>query len=493
MPRSLRDRVLALSERQQLALLFGVAFLLRLAYGLTRLELPEINDMGVYDDLAMSIINGTAYTSALEPDFRSFRAPGYPYFLAAVFSFFGHAALPVVIIQSALSAATCLFVYAIGRDLVNRFVGLVAAGLSAVDAEMIHWSRELITETLYIFLLVLLVYTFNRMRRAPTRGWGVAVGLLLGASALVRPNVLLLIPFLALYGWFGFDIERRQRLILAAIVAAIFCLVLTPWTVRNYRIHDAFVPIATIGGSSLYGSVPPEAKPGQEVVVWRFLERGLHILPNGYDMMYRLFGVPEPPSNLAFDPAEFDEVALSNQGRDHYLAYVRDHPGDYARLLITKASLIFNPLPPVYAPITRSDFGFGEADVIVRYYVCAFILVAFVFGAVGVVSTFDLRSPALLLHAVLAYHIVFQLLFRPALRYFLPGLVLCSIFTAAGAWALRNWRSRLAENPESARPRMATAGVLALAVLANSAYQMFGLRGDIVAHDWSVIVRLFSS
>ena len=89
MSSSLRDRALALSERQQLALLFGAAFLLRLAYGLTRLELPEINDMGVYDDLAMSIIHGTPYTSALEPDFRSFRAPGYPYFLAMIFALFG--------------------------------------------------------------------------------------------------------------------------------------------------------------------------------------------------------------------------------------------------------------------------------------------------------------------------------------------------------------------------------------------------------------------
>lgn len=36
-----------------------------------------------------------------------------------------------------------------------------------------------------------------------------------------------------------------------------FCLALTPWTIRNYKLHGVFMPVASYGGYILYGSNHP--------------------------------------------------------------------------------------------------------------------------------------------------------------------------------------------------------------------------------------------
>ncbi|MFZ1058686.1 MAG: hypothetical protein WAP47_05795, partial [Candidatus Rokuibacteriota bacterium] len=44
-----------------------------------------------------------------------------------------------------------------------------------------------------------------------------------------------------------------------------FALILAPWTLRNYRVHGAFIPVATQLGASLYASYNPNPPEG-----WKF-------------------------------------------------------------------------------------------------------------------------------------------------------------------------------------------------------------------------------
>lgn len=44
--------------------------------------------------------------------------------------------------------------------------------------------------------------------------------------------------------------RARRGLCLAALLALGAALVITPWTVRNYAVFNAFVPIGTISGRS---------------------------------------------------------------------------------------------------------------------------------------------------------------------------------------------------------------------------------------------------
>ena len=83
--------------------------------------------------------------------------------------------------------------------------------------------------------------------REGTRAWPwAATGVAIGALAMLRPEYLLFVlvlPLLPLLPWRrGSPEGRRRRLGLAALMAGCACLVVLPWTIRNYVAFERLVP-----------------------------------------------------------------------------------------------------------------------------------------------------------------------------------------------------------------------------------------------------------
>jgi len=473
-------------------LLFCLAFVIRAVYVIPQAEIPTINDMGVYDQLATNLLSGKGYISQLEPHFRSWRAPGYPFFLLAVYSIFGHHALPVLLLQSLLGALTCALVYLIGQEVFNRRIGTIAGFVCAVDPEMIHWTAKMLTETLFIFLLTLLVLLCLRLTKSRRGSLAVGAGLVLGYATLVRPNILLLIPFLVLYFLFFAEGSIRKRIISASVLPIVCALVVSPWTVRNYLIHGEFVPVSSIGGVSLFVGIPPSAETRlalgfpEDWEEWRYVQVGMHILPNGYDLVPELFGQP-PKSQL---PPDFDELEQSRLGIRRFLEYARADPVRYGRLLLSKLSLAFTIVPKRYSADEGEDYGFGRFDIVVKLYSMVFLIVTFVLGPLGLIVTFSRRGPTILLDSVLFYHIIMQLLFRPALRYFLPGLVIASLFTASGLVTLSRLKSLLSSERSKTLVWLRVWGGSTVLFVFNTFYRIIMLRGwDVVMRYWKQLIE----
>ncbi len=472
---------------------FGLAFVIRAVYVAPQARIPQINDMGVYDQLATNLISGNGYISKLEPHFRSWRAPGYPFFLGAIYWLFGHRPLVVLLLQSLLGALTCACIYWIGREYLEHRIGLIAGLICAVDPEMIHWTAKMLTETLFVFLLVLLVLLCLKLTRP--KGWGTTVGagLVLGYATLVRPNILLFVPFLLLFLLVFVQAPMRKRIMLCILVSVIGAFVVLPWTVRNYVVHGRLVPVSTMGGVSLFVGVPPPPQmmtaAGYEVMAgWEYVEAGMHMLPNGYDMLPELLG-RAPTSSL---PDNFDELEQSRQGTRYFLDYVRADPVRYGKLLLTKLSLAFGVVPKQYSAEIGEGYGFGRFDRFVRLYQMVFLVVTFAIGPLGLISLSRRRMPTALLASVVLYHVVLLIVFRPALRYFLPGLVIGSLFTAEGMETLFALRSLLREQrARTVRWLAIWSGFLVLHGV-NIVYQVFVLRWDMVVHSWDRLVRVFS-
>jgi len=475
------------SDRAWGAAIFLSAFAIRFAYVLTDLELPTINDMGAYSQLAASLVAGDGYVSELEPHHKSLRAPGYPFFLAAVYSTFGESGLAVLTLHALLGAGTCLVVFHLGRDLAGRATGVVAGLLCVVNPEALHWTRELVTETLFTFLLATGVYGGVQLWRTGQKRWMAVTGLALGYATLVRANVLLFLPFMVAFLLLATHRTWRWRATACAVVVGLFVVVLTPWTIRNYRVHGEFVPVASIGGLSLFVSLPIGGFPRR---IWRLpkkFEQGHHRSPNGYDMSKELMGL-EPNHAM---PDDFDELEESRRGREIYLRYAMANPGHYAMMVVAKLSAVFNPLPRPFPSRYLVDYGFGRTgDIFVRYTAGLFYFGFFLLAALGAISMFAWRSPVLLLYGLLAYQVGFMLVFRPALRYLLPGLVVLSVFAAAGALVAQRLPAWLAEAPERRRLMLAAWGALASLLTANAYFHVFVLNELTTTRDMAILGRL---
>lgn len=110
--------------------------------------------------------------------------PGYSTFLGAIFALTRSSLVAVVVAQSLLAAVATLVVYAVGRDLAGRRVGMLAAVLFAADANLIQNQATLTAESLLMPLVLVALWSVARYARTDRTGW-----LLVGAAALAGAYV----------------------------------------------------------------------------------------------------------------------------------------------------------------------------------------------------------------------------------------------------------------------------------------------------------------
>ena len=106
--------------------------------------------------------------------------PGYAVFLAGVLGVANLDTAAVTLVQHLLGLAGGLLVYLIGRRLFGPLVGLVAALLTVLDVELALYEHAVMTEALFIFLVVgaiaLLVLGVARYPWQTTAGFGLLLG-----------------------------------------------------------------------------------------------------------------------------------------------------------------------------------------------------------------------------------------------------------------------------------------------------------------------------
>lgn len=237
-------------------LLFAVAVLVRILFnvsvtGMENGGLELFPDGKDYDALGWSLANGSGYELNHAP--YTFRPPGYPVFLAAVYMLFGHSIAAVKILQSVLDAATCVMILLIGERLFARRVGVIAGAIAAVYPFLIVYTGFVLSEALFVFLSTVFLYALLRFREHWSWRWLAVAGLLLGGMNLVRPAVLLLPA--VLFFWLWIELGAKRRAAVFAVVLALWMLVpILPWTVRNYLVRSSVLLIADHHWAALYAA-----------------------------------------------------------------------------------------------------------------------------------------------------------------------------------------------------------------------------------------------
>jgi len=186
--------------------LFAFALLVRLWFSLV-VHRPEdfvFSDMWVYDLRARNLLSGK-----LGP-WDTFTPPGYPAFLAALYAISGRSLAFVAVVQALLGAATAPLALLVARRVTRSTILSLGAGvLVAAHLPSVYYGGFLLAETPFTFGVVLSVWLLLRAAEAP--GWRRALlaGLALGASTVIRPNLLLFLPLLPLWSWLGSGDGRR--------------------------------------------------------------------------------------------------------------------------------------------------------------------------------------------------------------------------------------------------------------------------------------------
>ncbi len=209
-----------------------------------------------YYRAALHILNG-----GYHDDGKWLRPPLYPAFLALMFAI-GGINIPFALLgQAILSGVGVLAFVMLGASLFERRdIGLVSGLIAALFVPLASFGSVLFAEALFVILVVLGLALFDQTMIIQRPRLALLCGVVWGLAALTRAVALFFIPIAVLALVLLSERQTRDQVIRAAgflLLGAV--LIIGPWTLRNYLVHDRLILADTNGGVSMwYGMVQGE-------------------------------------------------------------------------------------------------------------------------------------------------------------------------------------------------------------------------------------------
>ncbi|MBW2295212.1 MAG: glycosyltransferase family 39 protein [Deltaproteobacteria bacterium] len=411
--------------------LFALALFVRLLYlhqiGDSILFETLVGDGRGFDDWAQKIL------SADERQGTFYQPPLYPYFLAAIYRFFGHDTHAVRVVQFVLGSASCVLLAGAVRAFFSRRAGLIAGVLLAIYPLSIYFDGIIQKTSLAQFFGALLLLLLGQV--VDSRGRGIAqalaVGAALGGLSLLRENALAFAPICLL--WLGQQAPQGQRVGRCVLFVVGLCLALSPAAWRNYEAGGVALPTTSQFGTNLYIGNHTGA-PGYYVPLRAGRGDAIFERDDAQQVAEQAMGRELTPAEVS---SFFTARTLSDIGEDF---------SGWLRLLAWKWALVWN-----VEELSDTDTWRAYADHSTLLYALGLV---FHFGvlcplaAFGVVASWGKRRRLWVLYALgltVAFSVTLFFVFG---RYRFPLVLVLVAFAAAGIANLReirNWpRPRLA-------------------------------------------------
>ncbi|WP_165423317.1 ArnT family glycosyltransferase [Ktedonosporobacter rubrisoli] len=256
--------------------IFVFAFVVRAAYNvLGAKDYYPLHDSATYQSIAFNILHEHCY--CLHSQLPTVdRAPLWPAIIAAIYGALGSQDHYVRFFLCVVGAATCLLIYFFAKDLFGKGIGILAGLIGTIYPFLFIYDAWLYTESLYIFLLLALCYTLYRLQIKPHWGLMALSGVLIALLAFTRPNGLALLPVFLVWifiMWRTKMLPGTQVIKGAIIVSVVSLALIAPWTIRNYTVTHALIPLAVGDGKVLLGAyndqtADPTYQNGRYLGIW---------------------------------------------------------------------------------------------------------------------------------------------------------------------------------------------------------------------------------
>jgi tetratricopeptide (TPR) repeat protein len=417
-------------ENKEKLFLLGVfllAFVLRLIYLLQVKSNPHFfspsMDPLYHDIWAQNIAGGNWIGGKV-----FFRAPFYAYFLAIVYKIFGHNYIIPRLIQHLIGSFSCILVYFVAKRLFNRNVARVASLLAATYGMLFYFEDELLLDSFLVFFDLLLILFLLRVKDNPKLSSWFISGIILGLSAITRPNILFFIPFVWLWIFVTFLKERKITEVLTFCVIFLVgsALVIFPLTLRNYLVGKDFVLIASQGGINFYIGNNKNSD-GMSAIFYK------------EDWEYQDFqNMAEKESNKSLKPSE-----VSNFYYKKGIRFMLNEPQEALKLQVKKLYVFWNKFE---ISNNQDIYFFKRYSSLIRILPIGFWLIC-PLGLVGIVLSLRKWKVTLLPILFVFSYMLTVVMFFVTARFRLPAIPFLIIFSAfALVWLWEKFSKRELRN-----------------------------------------------
>lgn len=212
-----------------------------------------------YSTIAKNLVDYHAFSKSsifpLIPNF--FRSPGYPFWLAFIYVFFG-SLKPAIFLGMIIFSLSALLTYLIAREVFSEKLAFLAGLIFALEPRMAFSAPFLLSEQIFMPLFLLSVFFAIRflsifedsgINNFNKKNYVYLSAVFLSLSALVRGISFYIWPIFL--GFFLIRIYKnwpvKEILKTLGLSTAIFILVFSPWLIRNK------LTLGTWQSSSLFG------------------------------------------------------------------------------------------------------------------------------------------------------------------------------------------------------------------------------------------------
>ncbi|HLZ30401.1 MAG TPA: hypothetical protein VKV73_24030 [Chloroflexota bacterium] len=299
-----------------LACVFVLAFVARVGAQLV-LGAYVTPETWEYEDIANSLLSGHGYTYATGgiAYVAAVSSPLYILLTAGVYFVTGHSHAVMLVLQALFGAATAVLAGWLAARTFQPEAAWTAGGLVAVDPGMAVYAAKLHPLSLDALAFLVVVCACVGLPTRPSWQRMSVLGALIGVAALTRTTILSFVPVLLVWA----NRVRLMPLLSASALAMLLttALVYSPWPVRNSILLGQVVAGSSESMEWLWRGTNPNAT-------------GSSFTPDGRTML------EVAPSAFQAQISAASEVERMGLYRDAAAQFIRTHPGDAARLYLTK-------------------------------------------------------------------------------------------------------------------------------------------------------------
>jgi 4-amino-4-deoxy-L-arabinose transferase-like glycosyltransferase len=360
------------------------------------------NAIEAYIGGAKKIITGTGFS---DPSYPVFTPPLYATLIAAIFHAFGETLLPIKILQCILDSIIVVMILFIAGKIFGPKTANLSGILLAVYPFIIFPATYIGSETLFTFFLSFFILLSLYAIEYEVWYYYVAAGIILGLATLTRGTTqfypIFFLLCLIIMGKF-----RRSMLLNFVTFCLSFILVIIPWTIRNYVVLNAFIPVALTGSVLLQGS-------SEEFLT-------ISGKNNEYPKYFELLksrGIERPRNG---NPVEMNKF-LTNAGLERYKIRFENNPFSIVSFTIKKFFRMW------YA----TESGRNHVRIL------AINMPFYLLSIIGIVmALLTKKDKSFVILGVLIYFILIHLITLPLFRYIVPVVPYIIIFAAFAVTSL---------------------------------------------------------
>ncbi|MFC1563270.1 glycosyltransferase family 39 protein, partial [candidate division KSB1 bacterium] len=213
-------------------------------------------DTWEYGEIADNIIKGNGFSGTnfnrMPLQSTSIKAPVYPYILAFFLKYIPNPYLILQILQVFISLIAGFFLFLSAKEIFNKNIGYASFILYGIHPTFIYIPTQFLPLCIHLIQLGIGIYLLMKINENNKSIFLILFGINSGIALLTDTIFIMFIAASGIYWIFLFYNNKKEILKIFSIVFGITLFLISPWLIRNYKVHHQFVFIKSPFGYTLW-------------------------------------------------------------------------------------------------------------------------------------------------------------------------------------------------------------------------------------------------